>query len=76
LISIRKQGLVAFSILLLAACSPAQENALNEFPSENQKKTTESNQSVEEHPAWNDSPAEPVIGESTVEAPISNKKSD
>ncbi|MBD8006235.1 hypothetical protein [Bacillus norwichensis] len=71
MISIRKQGLVAFSILLLAACSPAQENALDELLSENQKKTTESNQNIEEHPAWNDSPAEPVIGESTIEPPIS-----
>ncbi|RWR11643.1 hypothetical protein [Siminovitchia fortis] len=70
-----KRGLTAFSILLLAACSPAQETALIEHPADNQEKVIESDQNIGDHPAWNDSPAEPEIGEGAIEVPP-NKEDD
>lgn len=61
--------LPVFSVLMLASCSPVHESALNGHTSGNQGKILEVEQNIEDHPAWIDSPAEPVIGESAVEAP-------
>lgn len=72
----RKRLLPAFSILLLAACTAGQNTVLNEQKSNDQDQVIGVNHNVEEHPAWNESPAEPVIGEFAVEVPRVSKKEE
>ncbi|RST71248.1 hypothetical protein D4T97_018970 [Siminovitchia acidinfaciens] len=71
-----KQIVPITSILLLAACTSVQEFAISENTSDTQKKIIKVNQNIEEHPAWNESPAEPVIGEDAVEVLPPTKKGD
>jgi len=69
-----RQIVPVLSLLLLAACSSGEEMAQQGNDESLQKeKIVTVNHNVDNHPAWNDSSAEPTIGESSVEVPMTKK---
>lgn len=63
-----------FFLFFIAACSDGEDIAPQENTEPISRNIVAAEQNLEDHSGLNDSPAEPIIGESTVETPIDNKE--